>query len=119
MIRQNGHIDQIDNYSSAFEIGSVTKAFTGNVLAQLVIEKKVDLNDTAQKYLPFPLLHSPLFTLKQLAMHTAGLQRMPHDFDTPGDRHRFLGFATVLLAGLSAVATLFAALVVLYFKDCR
>lgn len=82
MIRQNGNIDKIDNYSSAFEIGSVTKAFTGNVLAQLIIDKKVDPNDPAQKYLPFPLLNSPSFTLKQLAMHTSGLQRMPHDFDT-------------------------------------
>jgi CubicO group peptidase (beta-lactamase class C family) len=82
MIRQNGNIDKIDNYTSAFEIGSVTKAFTGNVLAQLIIEKKVNPDDPAQKYLPFPLLNSPLFTLKQLAMHTSGLQRMPHDFDT-------------------------------------
>ncbi len=82
MIRQNGTIDNIDNYSSAFEIGSVTKAFTGNVLAQLIIEKKVHPNDPAQKYLPFPLLNSPSFTLKQLALHTAGVQRMPHDFDT-------------------------------------
>lgn len=82
MIRQNGNIDKIDNYSSAFEIGSVTKAFTGNVLAQLIIEKKVDPNDHAQKYLPFPLLYSPSFTLKHLALHTSGLPRMPHDFDT-------------------------------------
>lgn len=81
MIRQNGNIDKIDNYSSAFEIGSVTKAFTGNVLAQLIIEKKVDPDDPAQRYLPFPLLGSPCFTLKHLAMHTSGLQRMPHDFD--------------------------------------
>src|SRR3990167_5563092 len=28
----------------------------------------------------------------------------PHDRDSPGSRHRFLGFATTLLAGLSAVA---------------
>ncbi|MES2695007.1 MAG: hypothetical protein V4773_16160 [Verrucomicrobiota bacterium] len=35
-----------------------------------------------------------------------------------GDRG-VLGFATVLLAGLSAVATLFAALVVVFFEDCR
>lgn len=82
MIRQDGNIEKINNYSSAFEIGSVTKAFTGNVLAQLIIEKKVSPNDPAQKYLPFPLFNSPSFTLKQLAMHTAGLQRMPHDFDT-------------------------------------
>lgn len=39
--------------------------------------------------------------------------------DLPEDRHRFLGFATLLLAGLSAVATIFAAMVVFYFHDCR
>jgi CubicO group peptidase (beta-lactamase class C family) len=82
MIRQNGNTDKVDNYTSAFEIGSVTKAFTGNVLAQLIIEKKVAPDDPAQKYLPFPLLNSPSFTLKHLALHTSGLQRMPHDFDT-------------------------------------
>ena len=31
----------------------------------------------------------------------------PHDADTPEDRHRFLGFATLLLSGLSAVATIY------------
>jgi hypothetical protein len=34
----------------------------------------------------------------------------PHGEDTPEDRHRFLGFATVLLSGLSALATLFVVL---------
>jgi len=42
-----------------------------------------------------------------------------HDFDTPADRHRFLGFATTLLAGLSAVATIFTALAAVFFRDCR
>jgi hypothetical protein len=54
-----------------------------------------------------------------LRRHRFGSESLPHDFDTPGDRHRFLGFATVLLAGLSAVATLFAATVVVFFEDCR
>jgi hypothetical protein len=54
-----------------------------------------------------------------LRRHRFGDESLPHDFDTPGDRHRFLGFATVLLAGLSAVAVLFAALAVFYFHDCR
>ena len=40
-------------------------------------------------------------------------------FDSPADRHRFLGFATLLLAGLSAVATLFAGIVALFMEDCR
>jgi hypothetical protein len=54
-----------------------------------------------------------------LRRHRFGSASLPHDFDTPGDRHRFLGFATALLAALSAVATVFAAFVVLFFEDCR
>jgi len=51
--------------------------------------------------------------------HRHGSEATPHDFDSPADRHRFLGFATLLLSGLSAVATIFAALVALFFQDCR
>jgi len=42
-----------------------------------------------------------------------------HDNDHPEDRHRFLGLATVLLSGLSAMATVFTALAVYAFEDCR
>lgn len=49
--------------------------------------------------------------------YTAGQQ--PHETDTPEDRHRFMGFATALLAGLSGIATLYAAMVVLIVRDCR
>lgn len=42
----------------------------------------------------------------------------PHDLDTPGDRHRFLGFATLLLSGLSFVAVIYAGMVALYFRSC-
>ncbi len=51
--------------------------------------------------------------------HRLGRAAVPHDEDTAEDRHRFLGFATVLLAALSAVATVFAALVAVFFQDCR
>jgi hypothetical protein len=44
---------------------------------------------------------------------------LPHDFDSPGDRHRFLGFATLLLSGLSAVAVLYAALVAVFVRSCH
>ena len=54
-----------------------------------------------------------------LRRHRRGSETPAHDYDTPGDRHGFLGFATVLLSALSAVATVFAALVVIYFEDCR
>ena len=50
--------------------------------------------------------------------HSYGDAALPHDDDTPEDRHRFLGFATLLLSALSAVAVVYAALVVVFFRDC-
>ena len=43
----------------------------------------------------------------------------PHDDDTPEDRHRFIGFATLLLAGLSALAVVYAALVAVLVETCQ
>lgn len=51
--------------------------------------------------------------------HDYGTAAVPHDFDTRADRHRFLGFATVLLSGLSAVAVLYVAVVAAFFGSCR
>ena len=48
-----------------------------------------------------------------------GSGKFPHDDDTPQDRHRFLGFATLLLSGLSAVAVIYAALVAIFFGSCN
>ncbi|MFG3452219.1 hypothetical protein [Stutzerimonas stutzeri] len=50
--------------------------------------------------------------------HSFGHATAPHDFDTPADRHRFLGFSTLLLSGLSFVATLFVALSVVIIGSC-
>ncbi len=51
--------------------------------------------------------------------HRYGRATVPHDDATAGDRHRFLGFATLLLVGLSAVATLFVSFSALLIVDCR
>jgi hypothetical protein len=48
-----------------------------------------------------------------------GTETTTHDLDSPEDRHRFLGFATLLLAGLSAVAVLYAAFAATLFETCR
>lgn len=45
-------------------------------------------------------------------------QDMPHSGDTPLDRYRFMGFATLLLSALSAVATVFVAAVAVFVKTC-
>jgi hypothetical protein len=51
--------------------------------------------------------------------HQHGTETTTHDLDTAEDRHRFLGFATLLLSGLSAVAVLYAAVAATYFETCR
>ena len=51
--------------------------------------------------------------------HDFGSATVPHDFDTPEDRHRFLGFATLLLSGLSALATIYVALSIVFITHCH
>lgn len=51
--------------------------------------------------------------------HSLSQAELPHDADTPEDRHRFLGFATLLLSALSAIAVVFAALVAFFFGTCH
>jgi hypothetical protein len=51
--------------------------------------------------------------------HRHGMETTTHDLDTAEDRHRFVGFATLLLSGLSAVGVLYAALAAAYFETCR
>jgi hypothetical protein len=54
-----------------------------------------------------------------LRRHRRGTEATTHDLDTPEDRHRFLGFATLLLSGLSGVAVAYAALAATFFDTCR
>ena len=51
--------------------------------------------------------------------HMLGSAHLPHDDDTPADRTRFLGFATLLLSGLSAVAVAYSALVAVFIRSCE
>lgn len=64
-----------------FEIGSITKVFTGLLLAQAVVEKKVTLETTVGSLLDPKLTFADpriaAITLKQLSTHTSGLPRMP------------------------------------------
>ena len=54
-----------------------------------------------------------------LRRHRHGTEATTHDLDTREDRHRFIGFATLLLSGLSAVGVIYAALAARYFDTCR
>jgi len=73
---------EIENTQSLFEIGSITKVFTTNVLAQLILAKKVNLNDPIHKFLPKDILNKSKITLGHLANHSSGLPRLPDNFYT-------------------------------------
>ena len=53
------------------------------------------------------------------ALGTSGTETTTHDLDSREDRHRFLGFATLLLSGLSGVGVLYAAMAATFFDTCR
>jgi hypothetical protein len=42
-----------------------------------------------------------------------------HDDDSPHDRHWFIGFSTLLLAGMSAIAVCYAALAAILIEGCQ
>jgi CubicO group peptidase (beta-lactamase class C family) len=66
--------------TTLFEIGSITKVFTGILLARLNLEGLVELDDPIGPYLPSTtIVPEPVqaITLRQLATHTAGLPRLP------------------------------------------
>lgn len=69
------------NGDTVFEIGSVTKAFTFLLLADMVQRGEVGLNDPIAKYLPqtvrVPETNGKQITLLDLATHTSGLPRLP------------------------------------------
>jgi CubicO group peptidase (beta-lactamase class C family) len=69
---------------SVFEIGSISKAFTGVLLADAVTRKEVALDDPVSKYLPadvkLPTRDDTSITLLHLSTHTSGLPRLPDNF---------------------------------------
>ncbi|MFH5834416.1 serine hydrolase domain-containing protein, partial [Halalkalibaculum sp. DA384] len=79
-VRTNDTLKTIDNKSSVFEIGSLSKVFTAALLADLATENKLQLDQPIQAHLDFPLHDSLQITFKQLANHTSGLPRIPSGF---------------------------------------
>ena len=65
---------------SLFEIGSITKTFTGLLLAQMSVAGDLDLRDPVRDLLPLgvvPAPHGFEITLADLATHHSGLPVMP------------------------------------------
>lgn len=75
--------DPVDEHS-VFEIGSISKTFTGILLADKVLKEEMKLDDPLQKYLPqdvtAPTRNGGVITLVNMSNHTSSLPRMPNNF---------------------------------------
>ncbi len=69
------------NSVKVFEIGSITKVFTSTLLANLVINKQVKLDDPINKYLDFNINGDQTISFLSLANHTSGLPRLPSNLN--------------------------------------
>jgi CubicO group peptidase (beta-lactamase class C family) len=71
----------LSNENTIFEIGSITKVFTGILLAEAVKRGEVKLDDPISKYLPksvvTPKYNGKEITLVSLIWHTSGLPFKP------------------------------------------
>jgi len=80
-VRRVGSPETVDA-DTLFDIGSVTKSFTGMAVAEMVDDGKLDFDTPVTQYLPGFRLYDPiatqLITPRDLLGHRSGLSR--HDF---------------------------------------
>lgn len=78
--------------SHLFEIGSISKVFTGLLLAQAVVDQKLSLTTTLRDLLgPEFIFADPnvaAITVEQLSTHTSGLPRLPSNLGPNPDASR-------------------------------
>lgn len=82
-------VEPMPDSLTVYEIGSITKTFTANMLAQLVLEGKMKLNDPINKYLPDSVkpqvFKDTAITVVSLSNHTSGYPEVPPTLAlTPG-----------------------------------
>ncbi|MBA4054888.1 MAG: hypothetical protein C0490_09265 [Marivirga sp.] len=91
----NGN-ETVDEHS-VFEIGSITKTFTGIILADMTIKGTMNLDDPLQKYLPegvnAPTRNGASIKLSHLSNHTSSLPRMPDNFNPANPANPFVDYS--------------------------
>ncbi len=88
--------EPVDEHA-VFEIGSISKAFTGILLADQVIKGQMKLEDPLQQYLPegtsAPTRNGASIQLVHLANHTSGLPRLPSNFDPSNPSNPYVDYS--------------------------
>ena len=82
---------------SGFEIGSITKTFTGVLLAEMVRTGEVRYDDPVSRHLPagvrVPSVNGREITLLDLATHHSGLPAVPDNMDPADPRNPYADYS--------------------------
>lgn len=90
---------------SLFEIGSITKTFTGLMLAQMIEQQQVTAEQPVRTLLPANTVPKPSgaeITLLDLVTHSSGLPRLPDNFKPADPINPYLDYTTERLYGYLA-----------------
>ncbi|MBI3652580.1 MAG: serine hydrolase [Acidobacteria bacterium] len=105
-VKENREVDA----NAIFEIGSITKVFTGILLADMVLRGEMKLEDPIALYLPTtvkpPTRNGKEITLLDLATHTSGLPRMPTNFKPKNENNPFADYSVAQLYEFLSTYTL-------------
>jgi serine-type D-Ala-D-Ala carboxypeptidase/endopeptidase len=85
------------NDDTLFEIGSITKSFTGIIFAEMILENLIKPDDPVKKY--FPELKGTFagqIQLQDLATHKSGLARIPDNISDTVDPYGHYGLPELL-----------------------
>jgi CubicO group peptidase (beta-lactamase class C family) len=92
-LKTNEAVDE----KSVFEVGSISKTFTGILLADMVKKGDLSLEDPLQSLLPegviAPTRNEASIKLYQLSNHTSSLPRMPDNFNPTNPANPFADYS--------------------------
>jgi len=82
--------------NTIYEIGSISKVFTGILLAQQVLDGDLKLEDEINNFLPddikVPVMGDTEITFGNLTDHTSGFPRMPDNFNPANPNNPFADY---------------------------
>jgi CubicO group peptidase (beta-lactamase class C family) len=83
-IKTSDSLIPVNNYKNNFAIGSISKLFTATLLAKLVTDSIINIDESIENHIDFKLNQSGYnnsrITFKGLANHTSGFPRLPNDY---------------------------------------
>lgn len=90
---------------AVYEIGSITKTFTGLLLAQEVTQKRLRPEDPVSRLLPqarVPTFRGQAITLMDLVTQTSALPRLPTNFAPKDDANPYVDYDAAALTSFLA-----------------